>query len=138
LRKVKSPTLKECAEEKTRGALHPKCRSERRKQEEHFIPNAEAREESKRNTSSQMQKREKKVRGALHPKCRSEKRKQEEHFIPNAEAREESKRSTSSQMQKREKLPPFFAIFFFSMVFFFFVIFSFLLFEKKKMPGEIV
>ncbi len=73
---------------KAGGALHPKCRSERRKQEEHFIPNAEAGEESKRSTSSQMQKREKKARGALHPKCRSERRKQEEHFIPNAEARE--------------------------------------------------
>ncbi len=31
LRKVESSTLKKCGEKKTRGALHPKCRSERRK-----------------------------------------------------------------------------------------------------------
>jgi hypothetical protein len=31
LRKVESLTLKECGEEKARGTLHPKCRSERRK-----------------------------------------------------------------------------------------------------------
>jgi drug/metabolite transporter (DMT)-like permease len=31
LRKVESSTLKECGEEKVRGTLHPKCRSERRK-----------------------------------------------------------------------------------------------------------
>jgi hypothetical protein len=31
LKKVESSTLKECGEEKTRGALHPKCRSEGRK-----------------------------------------------------------------------------------------------------------
>ncbi len=31
LRKVESSTLKECGEEKARGVLHPKCRSERRK-----------------------------------------------------------------------------------------------------------
>jgi len=30
LKKVESSTLKECGEEKARGALHPKCRSERR------------------------------------------------------------------------------------------------------------
>ncbi len=31
LRKVESLMLKECEKEKTRGVLHPKCRSERRK-----------------------------------------------------------------------------------------------------------
>jgi hypothetical protein len=31
LRKVESSTLKERGKEKARGALHPKCRSERRK-----------------------------------------------------------------------------------------------------------
>jgi hypothetical protein len=36
--------LKERGEEKARGALHPKCKSERRRQVEHFIPNLEARE----------------------------------------------------------------------------------------------
>jgi hypothetical protein len=36
---VESLTLKECGEEKARGMLHPRCRSERRK------VNAEVREE---------------------------------------------------------------------------------------------
>jgi hypothetical protein len=31
LRKLESSTLKECGEEKAIGALHPKCRSERKK-----------------------------------------------------------------------------------------------------------
>jgi len=31
LRKVESSTLKKCGEEKVRGALHPKCKNERRK-----------------------------------------------------------------------------------------------------------
>ncbi len=120
---MESSTLKECGEEKARGAFHPKCRSERRKVSSllslHFFSSLWffflcvffsflllEKKEMPRKKNSKQKGRNKR------PKVGAKSEKAEQEF--------------------EGKLLPFSAFFFFSMVFFFF----FLLLEKKKMQVE--
>jgi len=124
LKKVETSTLKECGEEKARGVLHPKCKSERRKVSSflflHFF--------------FSMIFLSLCVSFSFYLRRRMPRRKCLKQKSRNKRVEAGAKSERAKQKLEGKLLPFATFIFFFSMVF----LFSLLLLEKKKMLGESV
>jgi len=115
--------LKECGEEKARGALHPKCRSKKRKISSLLSLHLFFLYGSFFLSFLLLEKKKMLRTKCLKRKCRNRR--------PKVGAKSER-----AEQKLEGKLPPFSAFFFFSMLFFSLFLFFFFLLEKKKMLGE--
>jgi len=122
LKKGKSSTLKECGEEKAKGALHPKCKSNRRKVNSfpylHFFSSLWF-------FFSFFLLLKKKMSRRKHLKQKGKNKRPET-----------GAKSEKVEQKFKGKFLPLSTFYFFSMVFFSLFFFNFLLLEKKKMSRE--